>query len=87
MYAQMIPPLAAASPHPDSGNALWLLLLLAVIGYVLAYRISIRLHPYRPCRSCGESSKHRGTVFRRSFRPCGRCNGTGRELRPGAKKP
>jgi Zn-finger protein len=43
--------------------------------------------PYRPCRKCGESGKHRGTVFTRSFRACTRCGGTGRELRPFAKEP
>lgn len=61
-------------------STLGLLVLLAV-----AYAVSIRLHPYRPCRRCGESGKHRGTVFRSSFRACYRCGGTGRELRPFAR--
>ena len=52
-----------------------------------AYTVSIRRHPYRPCRKCGEFGKHRGTVFPRSFRACTRCGGTGRELRPFAKEP
>ena len=64
---------------------LWAAALALMLG--AAYRLSIRRHPYRPCRKCGESGKHRGTVFARSFRACTRCGGTGRELRLFAKEP
>lgn len=55
--------------------------------YGAGYAISIRLHPWKPCRRCGESGKHRGAVFTGSFRACGRCGGTGRELRRFARLP
>jgi hypothetical protein len=75
-----------APPHPSAITAwLWLAAIAALFG--TGYAISIRRHPYRPCRRCGESGKHRGTVFTGSFRACTRCGGTGRELRPFARKP
>lgn len=78
---------ATAGHHPMSGLAIVALLALAAAGYGLAYSVSVRRHPYRPCRTCGESGKHRGKVFTRSFRACGQCGGTGRELRPFAREP
>lgn len=85
----ILPILAAArtgghSPSPVAVIA-WLVIVVSV--YAAAYSISVRRHPYRPCRQCGESGKHRGTVFTGSFRACTRCGGTGRELRPFAKEP
>ncbi len=77
---------AAPAHHPGSG-ALIAVLLLAAAVYAAGYAISVRIHPYRPCRACGESGKHRGTIFRRSFAGCGRCGGTGRELRRFAREP
>jgi hypothetical protein len=78
---------ATTAPHPLSVGAV--LSWAAVIGvcFAVAYRVSIRRHPYRPCRKCGESGKHRGTIFTRSFRACARCGGTGRELRRFAREP
>ena len=78
---------APPGPHPPSAAVvlLWAAALALMLG--AAYRLSIRRHPYRPCRKCGESGKHRGTVFTRSFRACTRCGGTGRELRLFAKEP
>jgi hypothetical protein len=64
---------------------LWTIVIALLL--VTAYRLSIRRHPYRPCRKCGESGKHRGAMFTSSFRACTRCGGTGRELRPFAKEP
>jgi hypothetical protein len=78
---------AASSGHPMSGVAIITLLILAIAVYATAYRVSVRRHPYRPCRACGESGKHRGTFFTESFRACGRCGGRGRELRPFAREP
>jgi hypothetical protein len=84
-----VPILAAAhaASHPPSPLTVIVWLIVLAAGYAWAYSISIRRHPYRPCRKCGESGKHRGTVFTRSFRACTRCGGTGRELRPFAKDP
>jgi len=78
--------LAASTPDPGTGRV-WAALFLGAVLYGIGYSISIRLHPYRRCRDCGESGKHRGAVFARSFRHCRRCGGTGRELRPFARDP
>jgi hypothetical protein len=78
---------AAPAPRPPSPVMVVLLLAAITIALAVAYSISVRRHPYRPCRKCGESGKHRGTVFTSSFRACGRCGGTGRELRPFARTP
>ncbi|HYZ51967.1 MAG TPA: hypothetical protein VE733_00440 [Streptosporangiaceae bacterium] len=87
MRTALILSAARPAPHPPSPAVvlLWAVVIAVVLG--AAYSISIRRHPYRPCRRCGESGKHRGTVFTRSFRACTRCGGTGRELRPFAKEP
>jgi hypothetical protein len=77
--------LSAAHPPSAAVVLLWAVMIAAVLG--AAYSVSIRRHPYRPCRKCGESGKHRGTIFTRSFRACTRCGGTGRELRAFAKEP
>ena len=81
--------LAAAHPAARAPSPAVVLLWLAIAAAALAvaYSISIRRHPYRPCRKCGESGKHRGTVFTRSFRACTTCGGTGRELRHFARAP
>jgi hypothetical protein len=80
-----------AAVHTDhaggDGARGWLVLIAAAIVAGLAYRASIRLHPYRNCRRCTGSGKHRGAVFTRGFRACDRCGGTGRQLRTFAKEP
>lgn len=81
--------LAAAhtAAHPPSTiNVVFWLIVIASF-YCMAYSVSLRRHPWRPCRKCGESGKHRGTLFTGTFRACTRCGGTGRELRPFAKTP
>jgi hypothetical protein len=83
---------AHLASHPaahEGGTSARGVLLLIVGGLVLAaaYRASLRLHPYRNCRSCHGSGKHRGAVFIRSFRACDACGGTGRQLRAFAKDP
>jgi hypothetical protein len=78
---------AGTAARPPSPVAVLLWAAVAAVCLAVAYRISIRRHPYRPCRKCGESGKHRGTVFIRSFRACTRCGGTGRELRTFAREP
>ncbi len=78
---------APAGPHPPSPAVVLLLVIALALLLSAAYSMSIRRHPYRRCSKCGESGKHRGTVFTRSFRACTRCGGTGRELRPFAREP
>ncbi|MBB5085044.1 hypothetical protein AB0K48_00625 [Nonomuraea sp. NPDC055795] len=75
---------AAEAGDPTFG---WLFLAGLAALYSVGYTISIRLHPYRNCRRCQGSRKHRGAIFTRSFRACDRCDGTGRELRLFAKHP
>jgi len=82
--------ITASPPTIDgggNGTGLWLLLALAALVYGVGYAISIRVHPYRACRRCGGTGKHRGTWFTDSFRACDRCSGVGREHRPFAHRP
>ena len=83
--------LTATSPTPTNGDGneagLWLLLALAALIYGTAYAISIRRHPYRACRRCGGTGKHRGTWFTTAFRACDWCGGAGRERRLFARGP
>ena len=83
MHAPARFPALAAATHHAGGSSLLLIAVALAAGaiYAAGYAISIRLHPWRPCRRCGESGKHRGSIFTRSFRACARCGGTGRELR------
>jgi len=78
---------SAFGTHPGADATLVLLILVGALVYAAGYALSVRLHPWRPCRRCGESGKHRGSLFSRSFRPCPRCGGTGRELRRFARLP
>ena len=80
----------AAHPAAHEGGTSARGLLLLIVGSLIfgaAYRTSLRLHPYRNCRSCNGSGKHRGALFVRSFRACDACGGTGRQLRVFAKEP
>lgn len=78
----------AAAHHADhSGPPLILRSIVAAAVYAAGYAMSVRLHPWKPCKRCGESGKHRGSLFTSSFRSCARCGGTGRELRRFARLP
>jgi DnaJ-class molecular chaperone len=61
------------------------LALLALIAAVFtaAYYVSVRRHPYRPCRPCGGKGRNPGSTSKR-FGRCGYCGGSGRKLRLGA---
>jgi hypothetical protein len=87
MHTVLIAATAAPAGHSVSGVTVFILLILAAAGFGVVYKASVRRHPYRPCRACGESSKGRGTFFTNSFGPCGRCGGKGRELRLFAREP
>lgn len=59
---------------------------LVVAGLVFAgYFVSLVLHPFRSCHSCGGSGRQRGSVFSYAFRSCTSCGGTGRHLRWGSQ--
>ncbi len=84
----LVPRIAvAAQVAPHAVAVIVVLILFGALVYGAAYSVSVRWHPWRPCRRCGESGKHRGSLFSRSFRPCPRCGGTGRELRRFARLP
>lgn len=68
-----------ALASPTGGAA-----VLAVAA--LAYLLSARIWPWRPCRRCrGGKKLHSKPVFSSGFRMCPRCGGSGRELRPFAR--
>lgn len=56
-----------------------------VVGVIalVAYLISLRLHPHFACRSCGGTGMHPGAVFGYAQRRCGTCGGTPRHRRLG----
>ncbi|GII05460.1 hypothetical protein [Planobispora takensis] len=72
-----------SEPPPETAGALpgWLVLISLAALYGAGYAISLRLHPYKACRRCRGSGKHRGWFFTDAFRACDACSGTGRELR------
>lgn len=69
---------------PGSGGSA-LALALVVTALVVAYRISVRLHPFTKCGTCRGSGKHFGAVFTSAHRPCADCSGTGRKPRRGSR--
>ncbi|MEV5568693.1 hypothetical protein AB0L06_01475 [Spirillospora sp. NPDC052269] len=80
---------APATPpalHHDATGAGGLLFLALVFGLLLlgSYLVSIRRHPFRPCRSCSGTGKKHSSHFTDAHRACRRCGGTGRQNRPGA---
>jgi DnaJ-class molecular chaperone len=62
-------------------GALIVLAIIVVIGYL----VSLRLHPWHACRSCGGRGHHRGAVFKYARRACTSCGGNGRRARLGVR--
>lgn len=60
------------------------LLALAAIAGGVGYYISLRRHPYTPCRRCEGSGRNSGST-RRRYGLCGRCGGSGRRERFGRR--
>jgi DnaJ-class molecular chaperone len=60
------------------------LLALIAIGGGVAYYISLRRHPYTPCRRCEGSGRNSGSS-RIRFGTCGKCGGSGRRQRFGRR--
>lgn len=65
--------------------ALWLIVVVAVLGAIAAYLTSLRLHPWRSCRSCKGGGKSRDTVWKTAFGTCKACGGRGRHPRLGVR--
>jgi len=60
--------------------------LAAVIGGIavaVIYLISLRIHPFMTCRSCGGTGRRAGKVFGYAHRQCMSCGGQGRHRRLG----
>jgi hypothetical protein len=65
--------------------ALWLFPAVAALIAVAAYLVSLRIHPWRPCRSCKGSGKSRDTVWKKAHGTCPSCGGRGRHPRLGVR--
>jgi hypothetical protein len=63
--------------------------LIIIAAAVIAYgrwRLSLRRHPYAPCRWCvGRSGRNPGSN-RERWGKCRKCGGTGKRLRLGARE-
>lgn len=57
--------------------------VIGAVAAILAYLISLRIHPHRDCRKCGGTGRHRGWLFGFSHRPCSECGGQSRHRRTG----
>ena len=77
--------LLATVPDPAGGYSGGTLVVLALLGLLAAWAVSLLLHPYTACGSCGGTPRSYGAVATRSFRLCGACGGSGRRLRVGAR--
>jgi DnaJ-class molecular chaperone len=60
-------------------------LIVLVIIVVVGYLVSLRLHPWHPCRRCRGRGNHRGAVFKYAGRNCTSCGGNGRRARLGVR--
>lgn len=63
--------------------ALWLILAAAAAVAAAVYGLSLRLHPWVPCRACAGTGKTRDTVWKRAHGTCRACSGRGRHPRLG----
>jgi hypothetical protein len=59
--------------------------LLFAGGAGVCYWLSLHRHPFRVCRRCGGTGRHRGTMFRWSHRACTACGGSPRHRRWGVQ--
>ena len=57
--------------------------ILGGIAVAVIYLISLRIHPFMTCRSCGGSGRRSGKVFGYTHRQCLSCGGQGRHRRLG----
>ena len=72
--------LAAAADLSGTG-----ILTLAGAGLLVAWIVSLLLHPFTACSSCKGTPRSYGAIATRSFRLCPACGGSGRQLRIGAR--
>lgn len=58
--------------------------LLLALGAAAAYIAACAFWPFRACRRCSGTGKHRSPSGK-AWRPCPRCVGTGRRVRLGRR--
>jgi hypothetical protein len=63
---------------------LWLIVLGAAVAGIAVYAVSLRLHPWGPCRSCHGTGKTRDRIWKPASGTCGKCHG-GRRPRLGVR--
>lgn len=63
----------------------WLILAAAAVIAAAVYAASLRIHPWKPCRSCKGSGKSRDAMWRTAFGTCKSCGGRGRKPRAGVR--
>ncbi|WP_219412880.1 hypothetical protein [Pseudonocardia nigra] len=80
-FLSLAQPLLGVSVGAGSGTST---LVVIAIGVLVAWLLSLLLHPFTACSSCKGSPKSYGAVATKSFRTCGACGGSGKQLRMGA---
>ena len=65
--------------------ALWLILAAAAALAAAVYLVSLRVHPWAPCRRCGGGGKSRDRIWREAHGSCRSCGGRGRHPRLGVR--
>lgn len=73
-----------ASTTADTGVGFGFL-VAAVLIYVIAYVISLKLHPETNCHRCKGTGRHWGAIFTYARRQCTYCGGNGRKPRLGTR--
>ena len=66
-------------------NALWLILLSAAVSGGAAYLVSLRFHPWWPCRACKGTGKTRDRIWKPARGTCSACGGKGQRPRLGIR--
>jgi hypothetical protein len=64
-----------AGPHLTLHGIL--ILVGVAVLFLIAYRISLRIHPNRRCRPCGGTGKVSGVIFTWACSYCRKCGGDG----------
>lgn len=59
--------------------------VIVVAVWVVAYLLSLLLHPNRGCHTCKGGGRHRGSIFQYAERYCRSCNGSGQHPRWGTR--
>jgi hypothetical protein len=62
-----------------------LLASLIIAGYAAFYLTLCAAFPFGHCRRCHGTGKLYSPIFKRTFRLCPRCDGTGRRVRIGRR--